>query len=58
VIKAFLTANAAALGGSSGRVYQALEANYKIIDSGNTVDHDYMVSAGGNLKDAISVLPP
>ena len=56
VIKKFLAANAAALGGSSSAVFQAFAANYRVIDYG-TAAHPTMVKANDNLKDAISVLP-
>jgi hypothetical protein len=56
VIKNFLAANAAALGGNSSAVFQAFAANYRVIDSG-AVPHPTMVKANNNLKDAISVLP-
>lgn len=56
LITKFLTTSAASLGGTSNPVYQAFEANYKVIDAG-AADHDKMVSHNDQLKDAISVLP-
>ena len=56
LIKKFLAASATALGGTSSGAYQQLASNYRVIDSGST-NHDQMVAANDNLKEAIRVLP-
>lgn len=57
LITKFLATSAASLGGTSSPVYQAFEANYKVIDAGASAAHDKMVSHNDQLQDAIKVLP-